>query len=194
MLSPEQEQEILVRTDLSEAALARRLEVSRWTIRAIRDPHYKEQERLRRRLPRKDGETICFYCEEKLTNHKRCKDCDMLLHDQPFIATCGQAHTLAVGDRCIGCAEGMQCGHPHDLEEISKQFGYSRERVRQLEQGAYQKIKEKLALVEDMRTTKPCEVCGKDMYVSAGQVAYYHKQCRALRDKKKHKHAQAKSN
>lgn len=128
------------------ADLAERYGVSRWSIRAVLIPGYKEKERLRRRLLR-DGEVlICEFCKKPIESHKKCSSCGMLTHPKSdkYLASCGFQHSLAVGELCVGCAEGIGCRCPHDLEEIGKHFGTSRERIRQIEQAAYDKIRNKL--------------------------------------------------
>lgn len=44
--------------------------------------------------------------------------------------------------------------------------------------GGFRKVLREMLDIKVFRFNSPCLLCGKDMRVAPGQIAYYHKECR----------------
>ncbi len=80
----------------------------------------------RYRTPRKEKPIlICAHCAKLISEHQRCKTCEVLLHTDSFVCHCGTAHTLTEdGQECVGCKTYVAFGIPeYDFNGINKLMG-----------------------------------------------------------------------
>lgn len=156
----------------------------------------KTRDEHRKRTRGAEGKLTCSHCGGTITGHDRCRRCGILLHDEneAYRDRYGLQPTFRVGEICVRCfCSDEEITYPdpiYTFEEIGKEYGYSRERVRQIYNRALAKIRESKGFMESadsiQDTTRVCKVCGKPVHQKKGQLVHYHARCRPFRNKGKY--------
>jgi hypothetical protein len=168
-------QKILTTEQIQEAKELRIKDPKRWTkdklaqrygvgATTIWENIYATERRVK---PYVKTRTCCYFCDKPITNHLRCKTCDILLHDdilegeytEEHCGADGLNYTARVHDECVKCyshrnnIEFPKSDYRHTHEELSRLWGRSREYIASMEKKICKKIIKNPKFVKALKTT-----------------------------------------